>query len=304
MRPLQTLTFLMMSTPLILAETAGPDSALWDSLAKRYVNEEARVDYGRWQREGVSQLDAFLAQVAAPWPESIDANARKAALINTYNALTVRWVLTHYPVQSIMKTPNPFRAARHTVDGRKLSLDEVESRLRKMGDPRVHSVLVCAARSCPPLRREAYTAARLDAQLDDNTRVWLANAKLNEFLSDRKAASVSSIFKWYKGDFGSEQQLRAFLARYSPEGKGAFLLQPKAKLAFKDYDWGLNDASSVGKGYTQWRLYWDVATHNIPTSGGPIQTIYAAVGRPLGSLCAMLVILLICFNQTKPGPRS
>lgn len=253
----------MMCGPL-LAQTPGPDAALWDSLVKRYVNGEARVDYGRWQRDGLSELDAFLAQVAAPWPASMDANVRKAALINTYNALTVRWVLAHYPVRSIMKTPNPFRAARHTVDGRKLSLDEVESQLRRMGDPRVHSVLVCAARSCPPLRREAYTAARLETQLDDNTRVWLANAKLNEFLPERNAAAVSSIFKWYKGDFGSEQQLRAFLARYSPEGKGGSLTQPQATLAFNDYDWGLNDASSLGKGYTQWLLYWDLTTHYPP----------------------------------------
>ncbi|MBN8731625.1 MAG: DUF547 domain-containing protein [Acidobacteria bacterium] len=277
MKPIRMVTLWMMSLPL-LAQPGGPEAALWDSLAKRYVNEEARVDYGLWKREGLSELDGFLAQVAAPWPAGMDTGARKAALINTYNALTVRWVLTHYPVQSIMKTPNPFRAARHTVDGRKLSLDEVETQLRKMGDPRVHSVLVCAARSCPPLRREAYTAVRLEEQLEDNTRVWLANEKLNEFAPERNAASVSSIFKWYKGDFGNEQQLRAFLARYSPEGRGAFLLQPKAKLTFKDYDWGLNDASSVGKGYSQWRLYWDVATHYPPVSVGALALLAGLLG--------------------------
>lgn len=277
MKLLRMVTLWMMSLPL-LAQPGGPDAALWGSLVKRYVNEEARVDYGRWKREGLAELDAFLAQVAEPWPAGMEASARKAALINAYNALTVRWVLTHYPVQSIMKTPNPFRAARHTVDLRKLSLDEVESQLRKMGDPRVHSVLVCAARSCPPLRGEAYTAERLEAQLDDNTRVWLANAKLNEFAPERNAASVSSIFKWYKGDFGSEQQLRAFLARYSPEGRGGFLLQPKAKMTFKDYDWGLNDASIVGKGYTQWRLYWDVATHYPPVGLGALALLAGLLG--------------------------
>ncbi len=277
MKLLRIVTLWVMSLPL-LAQPGGPDAALWDSLVKRYVNEEARVDYGRWKREGLAELDAFLSQVAAPWPAGMEASARKAALITTYNALTVRWVLTHYPVQSIMKTPNPFRAARQTVDGRRLSLDDVESQLRKMGDPRVHSVLVCAARSCPPLRREAYTAEQLEAQLDDNTRVWLANAKLNEFTPERNAASVSSIFKWYKGDFGSEQQLRAFLARYSPEGRGEFLLQPKAKLTFKDYDWGLNDASSVGKGYTQLRLYWDVVMHYPPAGVGVLALLAVALG--------------------------
>jgi hypothetical protein len=41
--------------------------------------------------------------------------------------------------------------------------------------------LACAALSCPPLRREAYAAERLDAQLDDNVRAWPANERLNQF---------------------------------------------------------------------------------------------------------------------------
>lgn len=81
---------------------------------------------------------------------------RKAALINAYNPFTVNWVVQNYPVKSIWRTSRPFGEVRHVLDGGKVSLDQIETELRNMGDPRIHGVLVCAALSCPPLRREAY----------------------------------------------------------------------------------------------------------------------------------------------------
>ena len=263
MKPLGQLALVFVSLRLLTAAPGdGPDPAQWDAVVKKYVDEQSRVDYRGLKRNGLNELDAFLREVATRWPSTMSATARKAALINAYNALTVRWVLTNYPVESIMKTPDPFKSERHTVDGRKVSLDQVESELREMKDPRVHSVLVCAARSCPPLRREAYVAERLEAQLDENTRAWLANSRLNEFAGDRGVALISPIFKWYAEDFGTTQDLKAFLARYSPGVPGGFLLAPGTRVEFMDYDWGLNDASALGGDYSQWSLYWDLAVHN------------------------------------------
>lgn len=231
--------------------------AAWDALAKKYVSSEALVDYKRWKQEGLRSLDTYLEQIAAHWPEGTSPNARKAALINAYNALTVRWILLNYPVDSVWQTPHPFTEARHTVDGEKVSLDTIEGKLRKMGDPRIHGALVCAARSCPPLRREAYVESRLDEQLTDNVRTWLANTKLNQFLPAENTARVSEIFKWYKGDFTSAGSVEKFLSEHAPEGKGAFLVQSGAKLDFIPYRWGLNDTSGLGETYGKPRFYWD-----------------------------------------------
>lgn len=244
------------------ASQAAPPGALdhssWDALLKSYVNAEARVDYARLKDQSVAKLDAYLGHIAARWPEGMSPPAQKAALINSYNALTVRWVLQNYPVKSIWQTPRPFKEARHTVNGAKVSLDDIEGRLRKMADPRIHGVLVCAARSCPPLRREAYTADRLNFQLDDNVRAWLANDKLNQFLPERHLAQVSSIFKWYKGDFeASNGSIERFLANYAPDGKGAFLLQPGSTVKFNDYHWGLNDSSGLGSDYSKSGFLWN-----------------------------------------------
>jgi uncharacterized protein DUF547 len=70
-----------------------------------------------------------------------------------------------------------------------------------MADPRIHAALVCAARSCPPLRREAYVADRLGGQLDNNVREWLAKPSLNHFGPSQGKAEISPIFKWYRMDF-------------------------------------------------------------------------------------------------------
>jgi hypothetical protein len=243
---------------LMLMAAATIDHSSWDALLKKYLNEESRVDYNRLKQEDLPALDRYIAQMAEAWPASLTQEQQKAALINAYNALTIRWVLEHYPIESIWKTKKPFREARHTVNGEKMSLDDIETRLRRMGDPRIHAALVCAARSCPPLRREAYVAERLDRQLDENTRAWLANPKLNRFEPSKSKAEVSSIFKWYKEDFNEKgATLKGFLARFGPEKDTGFLKDDRAKIDFMKYHWGLNDTGPSGEGYSSWSFYWD-----------------------------------------------
>lgn len=250
-----------LATPLVCAEELRlppVDHSPWDSLLQQYVNEQNLVDYQRLAAEGLPQFDAYLDEIAQPGEEALNPAAYKALLINAYNALTVRWILRHYPVPSIWSTPDPFTKVRHTVGGAQLSLDQIESLLRATGDPRIHAALVCAARSCPPLRREAYVAARLDEQLNDNTRRWLADTELNRFDTKRARAQVSSIFKWYRADFKTYPgALDGFLKRYAPGDTSAALGDRKLKLKFLDYNWGLNDQSGLGKNYSSIRMGLD-----------------------------------------------
>ncbi len=258
MHALRWMLVLLLLLPAPAVEP-GPDlrHELWDRILKEYVNEQHRVDYARLKQTGLNLLDRYLEQLAAKWPEGMSEAARKAALINAYNALTIRWVIRHYPVRSIWQTTRPFTAARHRLDGQSVSLDDIETKLRRTGDPHVHSVLVCAARSCPPLRREAYVAGRLDQQMKDNTRQWLSMPALNEFRPEERRAVVSSIFRWYRGDFEQGgMTLGTFLAQFGPPA-AAFLAGGDAKIQFKDYDWGLNDAAGGGSNYSRLRLFWD-----------------------------------------------
>lgn len=246
---------LAVLAPATLA--ADLDHSAWDRLLGQYVTAESHVDYSGLQQDGIEALDAYLVQLAEPWPADMERPAVKAALINAYNAFTVRWILSHYPVESIWKTDNPFQAPRHTVNGEQLSLDQIEGRLREMGDPRIHAAVVCAARSCPPLRREAYVAERIDEQLDDNSRQWLAHPQLNEFIPASSTAQVSQIFSWYEGDFAESGGVAAYLARYGPPAAQAFPREETLEIEYKTYNWGLNDAGGLGSDYTQLSFYLD-----------------------------------------------
>jgi len=198
-------------------------------------------------------LAAHIRQLAAPWP-AMSEDARKAALINAYNALTISWIVDNYPVESIWRTKKPFAEARHVVDGKHVSLDTIETELRAM-DPRIHGALVCAARSCPPLRREPYRADAIDRQLDDNLRQWLAIPDRNRFDLATGVASISKIFDWYERDFDRFGGVRAVLAKYGPPAAAKI-----TRIEYQPYHWGLNDASDLGSRYSDWQFYLDRLT--------------------------------------------
>jgi Protein of unknown function, DUF547 len=252
---------LLLAAALLQARflfAGGPSHDLWDALLHEYVSPQARVDYAGWIRSGKPQLEQYIALIGQKWADDLTPAAREAALINAYNALTVSWIIANYPVQSIWRTKRPFTNARHLLDGRSVSLDQIETSLREMGDPRIHAALVCASRGCPPLRREAYTELRVNEQLEDNARKWLANPELNEFFPRQNTAKVSKIFDWYRADFEKNSgSVWSFLARYSPAGPE--FPNQRTVIRYKTYHWGLNDASGLGKDYSQISFLWDAA---------------------------------------------
>ena len=236
----------------------GVDPAPWDALLKEFVNAQHRVDYARVKREGSGRLKDYTTTLAHAGNQPLSADQEKALLINAYNAFTVQWVFDNYPIESIWSTSAPFAEARHQLGGKRVSLDQIESQLRAMGDPRIHAALVCAARSCPPLRLEAYVAERLGQQLDDNVRQWLGDRSLNTFDSERGVADVSPLFKWYAKDFDCYPGgLEGFLRQYAPADAKPALGDWNFQIRFKNYDWGLNDQSRLGTEYSRLRFAVD-----------------------------------------------
>ena len=121
-----------------------------------------------------------------------------------------------------------------------------------MRDPRIHAALVCAARSCPPLRREAYVAERVDEQLDDNVREWLADPFLNRFYPAEGRAEITPFFTWYGKDFDAYPGgLKGIIRKYAPREDVTELDHKGLETSFLNYDWGLNDQSEVGENYSR-----------------------------------------------------
>jgi len=135
-----------------------------------------------------------------------------------------------------------FKLQDWPLGGRKISLYDLEHRvLRPLGEPRIHFAIICASRSCPFLRSEAYSAARLDAQLDEQARQFVNDPFRNRFDKATKTAHLSEIFKWFEEDFQGAGSVQKYIARYIADPEVARdLAQDGYKIQYVDYDWNLN----------------------------------------------------------------
>jgi hypothetical protein len=240
------------------ATTVDPAYQEYGRLLDRIV-KGARVDYralvaARSDLDAVaSALDAPETHAVAQWPRS----EQMAFWINAYNLFTLRAIADHYPIRGRWFSTGPRNSIRQIdgvwskltwrAAGRTLTLDQIEHDILRptFKDPRVHAAINCASVGCPPLSREPYVAARLDAQLDEAARRYLASPQGLRISGDR--LKVSSIFKWYGGDFGmpTDRAVLAFVARFGPPAAAALVDSGRAQLEFLDYDWSLNDTASA-----------------------------------------------------------
>jgi len=205
------------------------------------------VDYGALAAD--PDYARALEDFAAADPARMSRTERFAFWINAYNLMALETVVDRYPMRSIKDGGNLlfpiWKKDVATVAGKKRSLDEVEHSILRpeFGDPRVHFAIVCASLSCPDLRAEPYVPERLDAQLDDAARAFLANETKGMAVSGKgDGARVSQIFKWFGDDFAAVGGATAFLRAHAAAAFAHSMetLGP-AGLSYLEYDWSLND---------------------------------------------------------------
>jgi hypothetical protein len=236
---------------------AAFDHADFDALLKKHMTGD-RVDYAAL-KAGRAPLDAYVDRVAkvakdefAKWPR----DEQMAFWINAYNALTLRSIVDAYPINGSALSIHPRNSIRqiddvwkkkHKVASQEVSLDDIENGIlrKQWKDPRIHAAINCASKGCPALRDEAFTAAKLNDQLEDQMRKFVVDAARNTIDPKAKKVEVSSIFKWFGEDFGAKQDERAilgFLAKFGPSDWKPFLAAfDPDDVDFRDYDWSLND---------------------------------------------------------------
>ena len=231
-----------------------------DRLLKKYVSEQGLINYGRWKQNqaDLSALDDYLKQFAAKADNPAQSNEKAASFVNAYTALVLRWILSNYPTESIQQLKHSFSDKRNEVGGRQVALDDIEhGTLRPLIGYRTHAVLVCAARSCPPLQRFAYTADGFEEQDGRAFEAWLGRDDLNKFSPDEKNVEISSIFKWFKSDFDKAGGIPEILGRYAPQPVREFAAGEKYEIKYLPYNWGLNDQGSHGRHYSRAQLLFD-----------------------------------------------
>jgi len=239
--------------PMLMERLAGPADAQaalpapvrgYDALLAEHVDDAGFVDY-RALKADPARLDRYLDYLADVDLDAMTRDERLATLINAYNAFTLRLILDHYPVESIKDIPTAHRwvAKRWNLGGRTVSLDDIEHGIirKQFDEPRIHFAVVCAAVDCPPLRREAYTAARLDAQLEDQTRYVHNHDRWLRYQPGGGTIHLTSLYKWYGEDFdGHADSLLDYVARYHAPLRQALAGGDEPAIRYLDYDWALN----------------------------------------------------------------
>lgn len=228
-----------------------------------FVDADGLVDY-TGLKDQRSYLDDFITTLEQMDPKAYEAwseNDKIALWINAYNALTLRTVIDHYPINparlngsypqnSIRQIPGEWDFNKVNVMGQTITLGYIETKIlrRDFHEPRVFMALVPGAVDGPPLRNEPYQGAKLDAQLDDQTRRFLADPRHFQIDRTRKEVRVSEIFRRYVEDFATgvvippftreSYAVDKFAGPYLNDSDRAFLRE--ARITFAVYDWTLN----------------------------------------------------------------
>ena len=204
----------------------------------------------------------YLGRLATFDPMTLGRNEQLAFWINAYNAYAIQLINAHHEHESIrninksfgfVKGYGPWKEQIAVVGGHAYGLDEIEQEIirKRFGEPRIHFALVCAAMGCPPLRSEAYTGARLEDQLADQGRTFIARSPArNRVDVASRTVFLSPIFvefRDYIKDFGGDEAaVGRYIAPYFPAGaERDLLMRGDFRVEKTRYDWTLNSQANA-----------------------------------------------------------
>ena len=230
---------------------------------------QTSVDYD-YLKNNPKPLDDYLASLESVDKkdfEAWDTNQQMAFLINAYNAFTLKLILNNYPgIESIRDLgglifSSPWDKKFFTLFGKKTSLGYIEHDVLRVdyNEPRIHFAVNCASKGCPALQKNAFIAEKLDQQLENATIQFMRDPERNRYNAEKNRVEISSIFKWFRGDFTKSGSLQNYIAPYisddpkiqkllrdapnsgnNTSGIQQSLGQSKVGVKYLDYDWSLN----------------------------------------------------------------
>ncbi|MEM6597426.1 MAG: DUF547 domain-containing protein [Cyanobacteria bacterium P01_D01_bin.36] len=250
------------TTPTVIAQTSANDievnTPALATVLSTYVDDQGLVDYDKLQVDR-RPLDAYNASIQLTSQATYDSWSEPeqiAFLINAYNSLTLKSIIDESPIKSSIKDiVGVWRFKRHGLLQGEQTLNNIEHDILRadFDEPRIHAALVCAAISCPYLRQEPFTGEDLDAQLDDQVRIFLAQPEVFEIDRENNEVKLSSIFDWFADDWvpsyapsegfagkDNEKAVLNFISTYISDADSAYLKEGGYSVRYSDYDWSLN----------------------------------------------------------------
>jgi hypothetical protein len=233
------------------------------------VNVRDGYVYYRALQSTRGSLDRYVSSLNVPAAtyQGWTREAKMAFWINAYNAFVLQTVISRYPIRgtssafpasSIRQIPGAFDQAKHRAAGRTVTLDEIEKTiLPEFNEPRLSLALGRGAVGSGRLRSEAYTAARLPAQLDAIQSEFVADEQMLRIDRTANTISTTSILSWHEAEFVSaydkesggrfasrsaiERALIAFVMPHLLSLEKELVEQNQFKVTFHTFDWRLND---------------------------------------------------------------
>jgi hypothetical protein len=219
-----------------------------------------------------AKLDGYVSQLATASVEKAPRDEQIAFWLNAYDALVLRTVIDHYPIQgksseyparSIRQIPGAFERLTHRVAGRTLTLDQIEQTiLSGFHDPRLYFAIGRGAVGSGRLRSEAFTAARLEEQLAEVAAECVSRAQCISIDREDGKVGLSAIFSWREKEFAAaygDKAPAAFAARSPIERAAIAFVMPKLlgiekeyiakntfQVGYTPFDWTLNDLTGRG----------------------------------------------------------
>ena len=258
------------AVPSAQESSSTPRQSTLDQLLDLYVRDG--FVYYRALKADRAKLDGYVSQAAAENIARFSRDEQVAFWLNAYNALVLRTVIDHYPIQghapaypskSIRQIPGAFEGVQHRVAGRTVTLDDIEKKvLPEFHDPRVYLALGRGAIGSGRLRSEAYVPARLDTQLSEMVAECTSRPVCAQIDRNGNKILASAIFSWREKEFSatySDKAPAAFAARSPIERAILSLVEPKLlaaerqlfaqntfQVVFEPFDWSLNDLTGRG----------------------------------------------------------
>lgn len=231
-------------------DQVGIDHSGWQAVLDTYVvaadDDINRVRYGALENGQAQGLNDYIAYLASLDPRVYTADEQMAYWVNLYNALTIQVVLQYPNKKSILRMGERFLAIGPWDDevveiaGENVTLNDIEHRILRpiWNDHRIHFAVNCASIGCPNLSLQAFQAATLADQLDQAEIAYLEHPRGVNVDGDK--VTLSSIFKWYRTDFGdTEEDVLEYIGKHHPTVQSLVDAKRRVKVRY-DYDWALN----------------------------------------------------------------
>src|SRR5712691_9222139 len=278
LRALRPLRSLVVVLACVLCARPGAQESLTDAARRKTFDQILDLYvrggdvYYRAIKAERAKLDGYVNLLATTSVATLSRGEQLAFWLNAYNALVLRTVVDHYPIQgrsadyppkSIRQIPGAFERLTHRVAGRTLTLDQIEQTvLPEFHDPRVFFALGRGAMGSGRLRSEAFVPARIEEQLADVASECVTRAQCLQIDRESGKIGASPIFSWREKEFAAAYADKAppvFADRSPIERAIVAFVQPKLlstekefldkntfQIAYRPFDWTLNDLTGRG----------------------------------------------------------